>query len=1253
MFALSPIQTIFQLRGISTSLVRITMLCAGTWAGTICAVAADLPSAEKWSRTSIDVSSIAGRRVTLAEVFALVEDQTRENIGYAVGQLPLGSEVTMGPAGTTSLAKLFEAISFQQGVRFELRDGRIAALAGAPAGTVAATVGRIAESRQVPRSEPELVRPSDESARVAISDPAPALALAETVGAIAGKAKVSRERKARQISDTVRSAVVAAAKNVSDPGAVLASAKQLAAAAAVAAPDFVEAIAGAASFAPAVAKVRGGSAQVRATAYAATRAPATEPVIRTRDDAQPKSAAPAEAAPRDVVAAAPAAQSPAATVTSVPVVTSPTDAAAGAQVPVAAQTETTAAATFPVMPPMGSSPIYVPPETAAAPATPAAGDGVIKMEKFGVEGTVTRGSAADLRLERMKANVSIDTLGADQLAKFASSDLSDVVFRLPGVSVANGQFAVVRGLSDRFLSTTLQGVKLPTPDPEKQAVQLDLIPASAVEAVVVAKTYEASQWAESSGGNMDVRTRAIPTEGQLKLSVGFKVNSNAPDGGPDYTIRGGTNERLGFGSRSRLAPGTTDPTWQYIPLHRDSFPPGNKVAVEYARAFDFGEQQLGILANVFNESGYKAKSGRKQAKGAQAGTPASAGTPATSTRPAVPSSPGRPSNFETGLPTSGYVLYDYQESESENVLGATAAFGYKFSENHELKLTGVFVQSGIDLAQVSYTGLTTDPVTKLPTTIAGRGGYSGAEENAWFHTFEYFRERNLTVFQLAGRHTLPAVGKLKVNWAAQRGSSYQKDSPFIEADFASPLTALHKTYTVFGGSDAPQPLKVLWADNQEKQSAARLDLEWPFRFWSGQDSAFNAGAAFDSTGRETSGIAIDTRLPSGGSPSSATPNGAFAKVTSARQGGIATPPTSTNRDITAYYFGTTLSLVKYVKLIAGARYEALSLAATGSGKWGGNLTSASFYGINPAKTILGVEASDNPPFTSQKWYPGAGFILGPWREFSLRLHYSRTSGRPSLREVSPFFNKSVETGNLVIGNPGLKPAEATNFDVRLEWAPRKTDFFSVSAFRKEIDRPIEKMLFNQTSPASGEATESWVNNPGRANLEGVEFEFRHQFRGWSELLRDFSLSGNYTSIKATVPEHPIIVSQLLGMYQNSSKIPRNRRLFDQPEQIANLELTWARRASGTSVTLAAFMIGDVLATAGKPFFFDLYEREHTRVDFIFGQQLGSRLKLKLSVKNLTNPQRGLIYDREATTLLVERNTYRLGRDFSGSLSYEF
>jgi hypothetical protein len=148
-------------------------------------------------------------------------------------------------------------------------------------------------------------------------------------------------------------------------------------------------------------------------------------------------------------------------------------------------------------------------------------DGVLQLEKFVVGGIIPKGSASDLESMREKANVAMDYLGADQLAKYSAGDLSEAVFRIPGVSVVQGQYAVVRGLSDRFLSTTLQGLKLPSPDPEKQAVQLDLLPAVAVEAVVVSKTYQPSLWAESTGGNMDVFSRAIPAEGQLKVGVGL------------------------------------------------------------------------------------------------------------------------------------------------------------------------------------------------------------------------------------------------------------------------------------------------------------------------------------------------------------------------------------------------------------------------------------------------------------------------------------------------------------------------------------------------------------------------------------------------------------------------------------------------------------------------------------------------------------------------------------------------------------
>jgi outer membrane receptor protein involved in Fe transport len=115
-----------------------------------------------------------------------------------------------------------------------------------------------------------------------------------------------------------------------------------------------------------------------------------------------------------------------------------------------------------------------------------------------------------------------------------------------------------------------------------------------------------------------------------------------------------------------------------------------------------------------------------------------------------------------------------------------------------------------------------------------------------------------------------------------------------------------------------------------------------------------------------------------------------------------------------------------------------------------------------------------------------------------------------------------------------------------------------------------------------------------------------------------------------------------------------RRLFDQPEYIANLDLTWSEEKWGTSITTAVYRISDVLTTVGlTSFTFDLYEREHTRLDVILNQRLTSRLKLRLTAKNLTDPVRGTIYDRDRQNPLLERNRYKAGREFGLSITAEF
>jgi TonB-dependent receptor len=472
----------------------------------------------------------------------------------------------------------------------------------------------------------------------------------------------------------------------------------------------------------------------------------------------------------------------------------------------------------------------------------------------------------------------------------------------------------------------------------------------------------------------------------------------------------------------------------------------------------------------------------------------------------------------------------------------------------------------------------------------------------------------------------------------------------IEATFATPLSDPFASYEILGSNDAPDPLSIVWADNEEKQDSGRLDFSLPRTLWGGNESVFKAGAAAESTTRDVQGDAIFFSNPTT-TLSNATPNGLYDEL-------VSNPTTPVNsfstqasaaRDIRAAYVGATVPLVPRLKAVAGSRFEDYQLSVSGEGQWG-NYRSSTFYS---AYDVLGSDPSGDAAFRSKVWYPGVGLIWEPVEKVAVRIHYSETSGRPSLREVSPFFNKSIETGNLVLGNPALKPSDVSSYDLRVEWNPTPSDAVAVSLFRKDIRNPIEKLLFNTTAQTS-EFTESWVNNPNTADLTGVEFELRHDLSRWDEALAGFSVGGNFTWIDASVAENPYVIQRASQNFQDPDAIPRERRLFDQPEYIANIDLTWNQPRWGTTITVAGYAISDVLETAGLlSSTYDLYQRSTTRLDLIVSERLTKNLKLKISAKNLTDPVHGTVYDREATEGTVERTRYRSGRDFSLSLTAEF
>lgn len=891
---------------------------------------------------------------------------------------------------------------------------------------------------------------------------------------------------------------------------------------------------------------------------------------------------------------------------------------------------------------------------------------VVMLETLSVEGSIAKGSTADLQGVRQKADIAIDFLSADQLAKFSAGDLSEAVIRIPGVSVAGGQFAVIRGLSDRFLSTTINGLKLPSPDPEKQAFQMDLLPASAVGSIVVSKTYGPALWGESGGGNIDVATNPIPEENYVKFGAGLKANSNALDGGMDYATRGSSGERFGFGADNRPALGELDPSWQYVPTRRGSHPLGSEFSAEIGRLVEVRDNRLGWRLAAENESSAKSRSGARQRHSALRGD-AVAGVPGGL------EDPSDPAKFVAGTRD----IYD--QSDTESITSFAGGVAYEFGGDNRIQFDGLYVRSGIDTAYLQRNDI------RLNDSLQYVGGENPTLDTLFFFQGnESYRERTLNAFQVSGEHELQAAGGLRVDWAAQSAKASQKDTPFIETRFASELADPFANYILSRNTAAPTALTSSWLDNVESQDAARVDFALPRELFAERESTLDFGVATDSSSREVEGV-TDFRQPgndviaddyvtlyrdfiSGGN---------FSATSSAY-------PLSSQaqRDIDAVHLGASLAATKHVKLVGGARMERFALSSAGGARWG-NLTSNNFYSTEIAAgfgDLLGTSDLDGAQFltpgsvdplrdpdgdsiipVSSEYkktdvLPAAGLVFDLPAKLTARVAYSQTKGRPSPREISPFFNRSLETQNLVIGNPSITPSTVDNYDLRLEWAPNAQDFAAVSLFHKQVARPIEKVIL---TTVAGDV-ETWLNNPGAADLYGVELEIRHGLGRWTEALEEFSVGGNFTYIDAEVDEIPVALQSAAADFADPTKMQRSRRLYDQPEHIANADLTWRRERWGTSATFAAYAISDVLVASGltnaisvESANFDLYQRGYVRCDFIFTQRLSETFKLKFSVKNVFDPVLGTIYDREALGRVVERNAYRAGRDLSLSISAEF
>jgi len=824
-------------------------------------------------------------------------------------------------------------------------------------------------------------------------------------------------------------------------------------------------------------------------------------------------------------------------------------------------------------------------------------------QKSAFSEAATKPSTVESVLEdRKSAAASQEAISAEQISRTGGGDAAQIVTKVTGVTTSDGKFTVVRGLSDRYNSTSLNGAEIPSSDPYRKGAQLDMIPTAMIDRVLVNKTFTPDQPGGFAGGSVNIITKSFPDKFFVNSSIGMGYNTQAT-GNPDFiSSPGGATDWIAMDDGTRALPSI---------LEKNSNEELRQL-MEQAKRRDatFSNENKAAWANTVIESQRSFRNLFAPDRGA----------------PGPNQSFGLSSGDTTHLLGKrfgwfGSLSYDRKYNFYDQ--GYQGRFTYTPDGTAvEPRLEWTDVTRGV--GEVSWAGVVNNTIEWAPGHEAGfnfiynqnaedrairlrgksrnLGHYDGQPGEVGLNFLQYI-ERNLQNYQFRGRDDFPDLAFLHMDWLVSLANTSQDEPDFrlypmqITPDASSP-SGLGITSKNGELPNTSTPTH-FYRNLTENNANYKVDWTLPVYPGNGLESSLKFGLFLSEAERNLRERRYSFLGVNGvpGDPETF-PNQEFSpdKLTVTKgsrtvRGQVIDfynfsreyDPTTLDgnydakQTVQAGYLMTDLLVHPRLRLIGGARLETTDLEVSG----------VNFLGQKSTGTL---DAKD--------WMPSASAVFAVLTNLSLRVGYSSTIARPSYREKSPFGAIDPDEAVLIEGNPALERVLIENWDARLEWYPRPGELISIGTFYKSLLNPIERFIVDTTR-------ESFTNRPW-ARVFGVEFEARKNLGFLDAYLSDFSLGGNLALIKSVVEVENGLT----------------RSLFDQAPYIYNIDFSYDNKRSGTSVSLIYGESGErvVKASINSP---DIYEQPAPSLDVIFSQRIGRRWKLRLSARNLLDPE----YDR--------------------------
>lgn len=674
------------------------------------------------------------------------------------------------------------------------------------------------------------------------------------------------------------------------------------------------------------------------------------------------------------------------------------------------------------------------------------------LSEVTVTAVTRKDTEASMIEDERQSDVVQTGVSAQQIAKTQDKDASEVIRRVPGISIIDDKFVMVRGLSQRYNNVWLNGSAVPSSEADSRAFSFDIIPSSQLDNIVIVKSPAPEYPSDFTGGFVLVKTKYQPTHSGFDISLGASFNDMTHFRDFKYYKDGGRYFNGQFDSRLLTYPGYTN----RIDVLGNGFsndwkiyvrkPIGDlKLNASYNNRWRFESVgTFGVLTSFSFSDSYR-------------------------TMTDMENSLYGPYDVTKDMPVYLRKATDNQYTRDTKIGGMLNLSFLPANNNHRYEWKTIYNRI-------------------VKNRYSDRAGFNAQPDS--IEEMEYFYStRNTLNTQLTGRHEFTLFSLF--DWSA--GYAYSdRDMPdrrLIQltdrTDSRMGIYRINREFTRLREHTASlntnyrQEIDFGWlrpivkAGIYAEYRARTYDVR-EFQYGWQPDNNLPSGFEFSDD------IPGEVLLPDNFGPD---------KLYIYENVNFLNSYKASSRQLSGYA-GINIPW-KALTVYGGVRYEYVDQ-------------------LLRMNTRQSESSLQDTHYYYRDFFPSVNLNYKFSEAHQLRAAYGRTINRPEFRELAPTVYYDFDLGSSVMGNYDLKAAYIQNFDLRYEWYPSKGEIVSIALFYKKFKNPIE---WTYTVAGGTDLVYSYVNAKGADNY-GIEIDIRKNlgFIG----LQDFSLSVNASFIKSKV-----------------------------------------------------------------------------------------------------------------------------------------